>query len=97
MRDALILALNREAEGSDGKPTKKLYLIADAVVDKAASGDVAAASFVADRVDGKAPQTLLGDPDAPLFSIDGLKELLGAKLDRIAETGTAPEPQGRLN
>lgn len=57
MRDALMLALNREAEDADGRPTKKLHMIAEALVDKAAAGDVGAATFVADRVDGKPHQT----------------------------------------
>jgi hypothetical protein len=57
MRDALVVALNREAETADGKPTRKLNLIADAIVDKAAGGDVSAATFIADRVDGRAHQT----------------------------------------
>ena len=59
MRDAIMVALKREAAG--GK-TKKLYLVADALVDKALSGDVAAIKEVCDRVDGKAPQSL--DVDA---------------------------------
>lgn len=57
MRDALVVALNREAESADGKPTKKLAVIAEALVDKAAGGDVAAATFIADRVDGRPHQT----------------------------------------
>lgn len=97
MRDALILALNREATDADGRPTKKLYLIANAVVDKAAEGDVSAASFVADRVDGKATQVIAGDAENPLFPVDALREALGIKLDRISDARPAPEPQSRLN
>ena len=29
MRDALMVALNREAKDADGKPTKRLYVIAE--------------------------------------------------------------------
>ena len=32
MRDAIILALKREAEDGDGAPTQKLHLIADRLV-----------------------------------------------------------------
>ncbi len=53
MRDALILALMREAEGADGRPTKKLHLIAARLVEKAVDGDIAAIREINDRVDGK--------------------------------------------
>ena len=53
MRDAIILALHREA--GKGK-TKKLYKIADKLVDKAMEGDIMAIKEINDRVDGKAPQ-----------------------------------------
>lgn len=91
MRDALMIALKREATGADGKPTTKLMLIADALVEKGMTGDVSAAVTIRDTVDGKPTQTLAGDPDAPLFSVDGLREALGAKLGRIADEGPAPE------
>jgi len=54
-----------------------------------AKASVAACQALLDRGFGKPTQTIAGDPDAPLFSIDGLRELLGAKLDRI----TNPEPE----
>lgn len=57
MRDALLVALNREAEDADGQPTKNLALLASALVKKAVGGDVAAATAVMDRVDGKPHQT----------------------------------------
>ncbi len=67
MRDALMLALKREAEDADGKLTKKLSLIADALVNKAMTGDVAAIKEIADRVDGKAVQPIAGsDEDPPI-------------------------------
>ena len=51
-RDALNLAIKR----LDGDKTK-LALMAEALVDKAASGDVMAIREVADRLDGKPHQT----------------------------------------
>lgn len=66
MRDAIMVALKREAIGTDGKPTQKLYQIADALVDLAVSGDMQAIKEVNDRVDGKAPQTIAGDNDNPI-------------------------------
>lgn len=66
MRDALMVALKREAEGADGKPTKKLAQVAEALVDKAIEGDVPAIKEIADRVDGKVAQVVAGDADNPL-------------------------------
>lgn len=56
MRDAIIVALHRQAEDANGKPTKKLALVAAKLVEKAIDGDVAAIKEVADRVDGKSVQ-----------------------------------------
>lgn len=70
MRDALILALNREAQSADGEPTKKLNKIAEKLVEKAIEGDIQAIKEVNDRVDGKAPMTIGGDPDSPLTVIN---------------------------
>lgn len=59
MRDALLLELNREAKGADGKMAKKLRLVARRLVDKAIDdGDVAAIKEIYDRVDGRTPQAL---------------------------------------
>jgi hypothetical protein len=69
MRDALILELNREAKDADGKKTKRLRLVARKLVDKAVEGDVTAIKEINDRVDGKAPQAIVGDEDSPLTVI----------------------------
>lgn len=66
MRDALMLALNREAKDADGKKTKKLNIIASKLVELAMAGDIQAIKEVSDRVDGKPAQALVGDPDQPL-------------------------------
>lgn len=71
MTDALMLALNRTANGivdGDGKPTKKLSLIADKLVDKAVDGDTQAIKEVFDRTEGKAAQAVIlqGDEDNPI-------------------------------
>ncbi len=61
MSDALALALNEEADGildKDGKPTKKLRVIADKLVSMAVEGDIQAIKEVADRTEGKARQAL---------------------------------------
>jgi hypothetical protein len=65
-RDALMVALQREVD-IEGKPTKRIYQIADALVLKAAEGDVNAAREIFDRVDGKATQPIGGDDESPLL------------------------------
>lgn len=70
MRDALILALHREAVAADGVPTKKLNLIADQLITKAMAGDVPAIKEVFDRVDGKSIQAveLGGEGGGPIIT-----------------------------
>jgi hypothetical protein len=61
-REALTLAIMR----SEGDKTK-IARIAEALVDKAAGGDVPAIKEVADRLDGKAVQAIAGaDGEGPL-------------------------------
>ena len=56
MADALRVALHREVVGADGRPTKKLHLIADQLVNRAVEGDIAAIKEVFDRIDGRTIQ-----------------------------------------
>jgi len=51
-----MLALHRAAVDAEGKPTKKLAMVADAVVEAAIGGDMTAAREIFDRVDGKVKQ-----------------------------------------
>ncbi len=54
----LNIAIKEAVEGSD---KTKLRAVADALVDKAMQGDVQAIKEVADRLDGKVPQAIVGD------------------------------------
>jgi hypothetical protein len=65
VRDAIIIALKREAVDGEGKPTRRLTLIAEKLVEKAVAGDIHAIKEIADRVDGKATQPLAGDEAGP--------------------------------
>jgi hypothetical protein len=47
--------------------TNKLRDVADALVSKAIDGDIQAIKEIADRLDGKVPQGIGGDPDNPLM------------------------------
>ena len=57
MRDALVVALHREATNGHGK-TKKLYMVADRLVKEAIKGNVTAIVAIMDRVDGKPAQSV---------------------------------------
>jgi len=83
MRDALLLELHQEAQEVDeyGKAIKRLRLVARALVEAALQGDVSAIKEINDRVDGKVPQTIAGDPDNPLT--------IGAVIHQIVR----PEPK----
>lgn len=56
----LNIAIKEAIEGSD---KTKLRAVADALVEKAMAGDVQAIKEVADRLDGKVPQAVVGDDD----------------------------------
>jgi hypothetical protein len=83
MRDALLLELHKEAQEVDeyGKAIKRLRLVARALVEAALQGDVSAIKEINDRVDGKVPQTIAGDPDNPL--------VIGTVIHQIVR----PEPK----
>lgn len=55
----LLLAIN-EAHGEGGN---KLRAVAEALVSKAITGDVQAIREIADRIDGKVAQAIVGDDD----------------------------------
>lgn len=57
----LNIAIKEAIEGSD---RTKLRAVADALVDKAMQGDVQAIKEVADRLDGKVPQAVVGDDES---------------------------------
>ena len=58
----LRLAIN-EAGREPG--TTRLRDVATALVDEAVSGNIAAINSIADRLDGKVPQAVMGDEDGP--------------------------------
>ena len=58
LSDALRLALEAKQPGTD---ERKVRVIAEKLVDKAINGDLEAIKIVFDRVEGKAPQPLVGD------------------------------------
>lgn len=57
IREALMLAVKRVHDG-DPKGRIKLAIAAEKVVEAACEGDLAAFREIADRIDGKAPQSM---------------------------------------
>lgn len=47
----------------------RLRAVADALVEKALTGDVSAIREIGDRIDGKVPQAVVGDADADPISV----------------------------
>jgi len=95
VRDALMIAVNRVQEG-DPQGRKKLAIAAAAVVEKAVEGDLAAFKEIADRIDGKAPQSL----DVTTTHERAVSELTDAELAAIVSScgssnGAAEEKTGK--
>ena len=76
-RDALLVALNRD-ELEIVKGRTKLQAIAESLVNKAVAADVPAIKEIADRIDGKVAQAIVGDDEEAAIRIDGLALLLQA-------------------
>lgn len=74
-KEALELALKRPMSDSD--PRKKLAVVAEAVVNAAASGDMQAAREIGDRLDGKPVQGIGGSDGGDLV----VKVLTGIARD----------------
>jgi hypothetical protein len=62
LSDALRIAVN--AKGVSGE--KKVREIAENLVDQAVAGDLEATKIIFDRLEGKAPQPVVGDEDNPI-------------------------------
>lgn len=70
----LNIAIKEAIEGSD---KTKLRAVADALVEKAMAGDVQAIKEVADRLDGKVPQALVGDDESdPINLVTEIRRII---------------------
>jgi len=76
MRDAIVLELKREAIDADGKPTRKLDLVAAKLVAIAMEGDMQAIKEINDRADGKVPQAVIGDADEDPIMVSAIVRTL---------------------
>lgn len=66
----LRIAIN---EAGVAKGTTKLRDVADALVNKAVDGDIQAIKEIADRLDGKVAQAIIGDDENPLTFIHAIE------------------------
>ena len=57
----------------------RLRKIAEALLDKAEEGDIAAIKELGDRLDGKAIQAIAGDPDNPLIVEQVVRRIVDTK------------------
>lgn len=98
-----MVALEREVM-FQGRPSRRIAQIAEALVEKAATGDVQAFNSIADRIDGKPEQSLdVKHLRSPLedMSTDDLLQLIAdlrnvtSHLDRGGETAE-PAPSGAV-
>jgi hypothetical protein len=91
MRDSLVVALHRAALDCDGKPTKRLMVVAERLVKSAEEGDVAAIKEIFDRVDGKVAQRVEGPNGGPVQFQD-VTEDRAPLLDMIIAARLASKP-----
>jgi hypothetical protein len=67
MRDALRMETTSEVEVPVGKRSTRM--LARTLIDKGVAGDVAAIREIADRLDGKVPQSVGGSDELPPVSM----------------------------
>lgn len=75
-RDALRMECIAAENGDEAKvPKRSLRAIARALLDRAGEGDATACREIADRLDGKVPQAVVGDSehDPVQFIVTGVK------------------------
>jgi len=68
-----LISLLNEVDTSD---VPKVRRFAEALLARALEGDVAAMNAVMDRVEGKVPQPIAGDPDNPLIIATVVREIV---------------------
>lgn len=70
-RDALRMEL-----AAAGEDHKALRSVANALIAKAAMGDVQAIKEIADRMDGKVPQALIGDDESDPIKLETIRRII---------------------
>ena len=65
--------LNIAIKEAHGEGKDKLRAVADKLVELAIDGDMQAIKEIADRLDGKPAQAIVGDPDEPLHFVHAVE------------------------
>lgn len=79
-RQAILNALRKRSRSDR---MEALEQIADKLLRLCQLGSVPALRELGDRIDGKAPQAIIGDPDNPLF-VKAVREMTDEELERLA-------------
>jgi len=82
-RNALMISLMREAK--KGGKTRRISLVADALVNKAISGDMDAIKVIYDRVDGRLTDRVHKHVSADTSLVNALKELEDRRAQRAED------------
>lgn len=77
LKNALLLELNREADGDDGQKIKKINRVVHKLVEAAMDGKIDAIKEVWDRVEGKPTQSIDAE-DGFKDALKGIKVIFGA-------------------
>ena len=87
-RDALL----RQLDKADGD-TKKLDSVARRLVENAVGGETAAIREIADRIDGKVPQAVVGDDEHdPIRMVNRIERVIVKAAD--PDSGSVPAAPG---
>ena len=88
--DAIRAAVN---EVDPKTQRRKAQLIAEKVTELALAGESWAVQMVADRLDGKVPQALVGDDEYPGVRVDTIQRTI-VDPKSMETVGSAPSPAG---
>lgn len=80
-------AVRRISDDSDGKPTQKLELLADALVAQGIDGNVPALKEIADRLDGRAIQAI--EHSGTITTLSSLVEASMVQSDTVPASKTS--------
>ena len=70
----LRIAINEAVSKDDARP--RLRAVAEMLVKKGMEGDIAAIKEIADRLDGKVPQAIVGSDDDPPISVQKIERVI---------------------
>jgi len=87
-RDALLIELKRV----DGD-VERIQKVAEKLVLNALAGDTTAIKEIADRIDGKVPQAVVGDEENPISLIHRIERVIVDSSANPDSAGIPPAPE----